>query len=257
MTNSADRGVLAAPGPEPVRTTAYGPADHHVYEVFLPHGPPRAWVVLVHGGFWRAAWDRTHLRPLAAALPGQGYAVALVEYARSGMPGGRWPAPGRDVAAALSAVRRDEAAGLPLVLVGHSAGGHLAVWALHSDSAGGVAGAVSLGGCLDLHLVHELGLDGGAAADLMGSAPADDPATWDGADPARSGRTPYPVVVVHGGQDEQVPLAVAGSWWERAGDPSRDRLVVLPGVSHFPLIDPRHEAYAALLDALEVLLAGE
>src|SRR5690606_5506800 len=147
-------------GPAPSRTVPYGPAPHQVYEVHQPAGDPRAWVVLIHGGFWRAEWDRVHLRPLAASLTEEGYAVALVEYVRSGMPGGGWPATGAAVARAVTTVGRVEAGRRPVVLVGHSAGGHLAVWALHQVASGaaalvpGLAGAVSLAGCLDLDLVH-------------------------------------------------------------------------------------------------------
>lgn len=255
MTASADRSALDRPAPPPDRVGSYGPGPEQVYDVYLaPGGDPRAWVVLVHGGFWRAEWDRTHLRPLARALADDGYAVALVEYVRTGMPGGGWPATGEEVAAALGAVRGQEADGLPVVLVGHSAGGHLAVWALHRPEAEGVAGAVSLAGCLDLRLVHELGLDGGAALDLLAGPPETDPAAWAGADPARLGRTAYPVVVVHGDQDEMVPLEVARSWWERAGTPVRDRLVVLPGVTHFPLIDAEGPHLGLLLTQIEGLL---
>lgn len=248
-----DRSVLDRHGPEPVRTVPYGPEPHHVYEVHEPSGPPRGWVVLVHGGFWRTEWDRTHQRPLAGALARDGYAVALVEYGRPGMPGGGWPATGEDVAAAVAAVVRDEAAGAPVVLVGHSAGGHLAVWALHRPEAEGIRGAVSLAGCLDLHLVHEQGLGDGAALNLMGATPQDLPEAWAGADPARLGRTPYPVVVLHGDRDERVPVAVSRSWWDRAGEPGRDRWTVLPGAGHFSLIDPEAPPYASLLESVEGL----
>lgn len=263
---TADRSVLDRPGPPPARTTSYGALPHQVYEVHEPaDGHPRAWVVLVHGGFWRAEWDRTHLRPLAAALCDEGYAVALVEYARSGSAPG-WPATGDDVRAALAAVRREAGHGpvgpSPVVLVGHSAGGHLAVWALHQPEArpaaadAPVRGAVSLAGCLDLHLVHELDLDEGAARDLLGSTPQTDPATWEGADPTRLGRTACPVVAVHGDADEKVPLEVTRSWWRRAATAGRDRLVVLPGVSHFTLIDPGAHSFPTLLAAVQALLDG-
>ena len=249
-----DRSVLDRTGPEPARTVPYGPAPHQVYEVHAPPSPPRGWVILVHGGFWRAEWDRTHQRPLAGALVRDGYALALVEYVRPGMPGGGWPATGEDLAAAVAAVVRDEVAGAPVVLVGHSAGGHLAVWALHRPEAEGVHGAVSLAGCLDLHLVHEEGLGDGAALNLMGAAPRAEPEAWAGADPARRGRTPYPVVVLHGDQDQRVPVAISLSWWDRAGTPGRDRWTVLPGAGHFSLIDPDAPAYATLLESVEDLL---
>lgn len=256
---TADRSVLDREGPLPLRTLAYGPADHQVYELHAPTGEARALLVLVHGGFWRAPWDRTHLRPLAGALVEQGYAVALVEYVRSGMPGGGWPGTGQDVRAALRAVLDGEAGARPVVLVGHSAGGHLAVWALHQPelrSAPALRGAVSLAGCLDLRLVHELGLDGGAALALMGEEPGTDPAAWAGADPARLGRTAYPVVAVHGEQDEWVPAAVSRSWWQRAGTPGRDRLVLRPEDSHFTLIDPGAAGFPALVAQIEGLLGA-
>lgn len=256
MSPDADRSVLHRTGPEPARTVSYGPAEHHVYEVHEPSGPPRGWVVLVHGGFWRGRWDRTHQRPLAGALAQEGYAVALVEYVRSGMPGGGWPATGEDLAAAVTAVVRDEAAGAPVVLAGHSAGGHLAVWALHRPEIQGVRGAVSLAGCLDLHLVHDLGLDDGAALDLMGGPPEADPRAWDGADPTRLGRTAYPVVVLHGDADDRVPQDVSASWWRQAATPGRDRMHTLPDVGHFALIDPEAPTYRTLLGSLEDLIAS-
>lgn len=251
---AADRSVLDRSGPDPSRTVAYGPAAHQVYEVHEPSGSPRAWVALIHGGFWRAEWDRTHLRPLAGALARDGYAVALVEYGRPGMPGGGWPATGEDVVAAVAALVRDEAGGAPVVLAGHSAGGHLAVWLLHRPEAQGVRGAVALAGCLDLHLVHELGLGDGAALGLMALPPEEAPDAWAGADPARLGSTPYPVVALHGDVDERVPESVSRSWWEQAATAGRDRLTTLPGAGHFALIDPEAAAYAALLDGVEDLL---
>lgn len=260
---STDRGVLDRPAPPPDQVLRLGDAEHQVIDLYLPAGPAApAWVVLVHGGFWRAEWDRTHLRPLATALRARGYAVALVEYARTGTAGGGWPGTFDDVAAALAAVRDHAATDrpAPVVLVGHSAGGHLAAWVLHQPAAApargrpDVVGAVSLGGCLDLAMVADLGLDDGAAVDLLGGSPAEVPGRYDAADPARLGRTPYPLVVVHGTADEKVPPAVARSWWRSAGTPGRDRLVLLDGVGHFPLIDPDAPAFAALTSQIGWLL---
>lgn len=261
-----DRGILDISSLPPGRTESYGPQPHQVYEMFeRTDSPTRALIVLVHGGFWRAEWDRSHLRPLAHALAGQGYAVALIEYARSGVPGGGWPMTGQDCAAALAHVREregvrgrgsDNGAGseLPVLLVGHSAGGHLAVWLLHQAAARGVVGAVSLAGCLDLHLTHRLGLGDDAAAALMGSVPTLEPSVWEGADPSRLGRTAYPVAVMHGSADEQVPLEVAESWWQAAGTPGRDRLIVIEGGTHFPLIDPDAAEHDVVSSALSELL---
>ena len=248
-----DRAILDHPELPPGRTVSYGSRPHQVYEVVGDPTSARGWVVLVHGGFWKTRWDRTHLRPLAAALAGEGYAVALLEYARAGMEGGGWPGTFSDVAAALAAVR-EEIGAAPYAMVGHSAGGHLAAWLLHQPEAEGCAGAVSLAGCLDLTLTAELGLGDGAAGALMGGGPQDLPGPYAEADPARRGAAPYPVVVLHGTEDEEVPVAVADSWWAACGVPDRDRLVVLEGVGHFSLIDPAGPSHPLLLEHLEGLL---
>lgn len=268
-----DRGILDRLPPPPGQLTAYGPAPHQVFEVFGE--PHRRWVFLLHGGFWRAKWDRAHLRPLAAALGEAGYAVALIEYGRSGMPGGGWPGTFEDVAAALSAVRehaeaaqtvqhdegRDQGEGrahepVRIALAGHSAGGHLAAWLLHRHEAAGVTGAISLAGCLDLTMAAELDLDEGAAVDLMGGPPAEHPDRYAAADPTRLGASPYPLVVVHGTADERVPLDLSRSWWDRNATPGQDRLEVLEGVSHFPLIDPEATFFPRLTALLDGLLGA-
>lgn len=252
MIPPPDRAILSAAAPAPAETSAYGPEDHQIYETYLPADAPTAWLVLVHGGFWRAEWDRTHLRATAAGLADRGYAVALPEYRRSGMPGGTWPAPGEDLAGALAAVREDE--GLPeaVALVGHSAGGHLAVWLLHRPQAQGVLGAVSLAGCVDLRMVGRLGLDDGAVDDLFGDG------SWEqeehlGADPMDLGPTPVPVHLLHGRDDTLVPLAVSESWMTRCGTVGRDSLTVLDGAGHFDLIDPDSWAWPMVLQRLSVV----
>ncbi len=250
-TVPVSRAVLSPTAREPDRTQRYGPAPLQAYDVWSPAGATVT-VVLVHGGFWRAEWDRQHLRPMAAALADAGLAVALPEYHRTGMPGGTWPAPGDDVARALAAVREDDDLPGDVLLVGHSAGGHLAVWLLHRPEASGVLGAVSLAGCLDLRMVGRLGLDDGAAHALMGGTDwLDTPSV--GADPCDLGPVPVPVRLVHGRHDELVPLAVSTSWLTRCGTAGRDQLTVLEEADHFDLIDPDSEAWLTVLEQVSAL----
>lgn len=239
--------LLNLPAPPPARTVRLGPGEHEVYDVYEPPAPPSpgpvACVVLLHGGFWRAGYDRTHLRPLASWLAGQGHLAVLVEYRRTGMAGGGWPGTGLDVAAAVAAVRaRETTPQTPVVLVGHSAGGQLALWALHQPAGAGVCGAVVLAGCLDLALVQELDLGDGAARELLGGIPPDRDQVRRAADPAHLGPAPSAVQVLHGGDDQIVPVQVSRSWWARAAVPERDRMRVLEGAGHLDLIDPRHPA---------------
>ena len=152
-----------ADGPRPVRTIAYGPHPSQTGDLYLPQGEgPFPVVVLIHGGFWTAMFDRRQVVGLAEDLVNLGYAVWNIEYRRIGEPGGGWPGTFLDVAAAVDAV-----AGIDpsvdadrVVVVGHSAGGHLATWAAHRSvlppNALGTnpevepVGAVSLAGVLDL-----------------------------------------------------------------------------------------------------------
>lgn len=212
-------------------------------------------MVLLHGGFWRAEWDRHHLRPMAVALADAGIAVALPEYHRTGEPGGTWPGPGDDVAQALAAVRADDTLPDPVLLVGHSAGAHLAVWLLHRPEAAGVRGVVSLAGCLDLRMVGALGLDDGAAHALMGGTAWLEAPVLD-ADPCDLGATPATVRLVHGRHDELVPLEVSRSWLTRCGTKGRDQLTVLEEADHFDLIDPESKAWPTVLEQIEAEMSA-
>ena len=125
--------VAAMPSrPADARIT-YGAAPEQFGELRLPTGPgPHPVVVLIHGGCWRAEYDITHIAPLATALADDGWAVWAIEYRRVGSPGGGWPGTFVDVGTAIDHLRT-VAKTHPLdlsrvVVAGHSAGGHLALW---------------------------------------------------------------------------------------------------------------------------------
>jgi acetyl esterase/lipase len=158
------RAVLERSAPPAARTVSYGEDAAQVYDVRLPAGEPRdATVVVVHGGFWQKDFDRTHAAAQAQAFADDGFCVAVPEYRRVDMPGGGWPGTVQDVAAAVAAIRADPALPDTVVLVGHSAGGHLVAWVASQPQAHGLAGAVSLAGCVDLTLTARLGLGDRAA----------------------------------------------------------------------------------------------
>ncbi|HEY3471744.1 MAG TPA: alpha/beta hydrolase, partial [Amycolatopsis sp.] len=162
----AERGVRyddAEDGVRRVRTVAYGPEPSQVGELYLPKGDgPFPVVALIHGGYWTAMWDRRQFTDVADDLVARGYAVWNVEYRRIGEPGGGWPGTFLDVAAAIDALDgMDPALDTGRVVVlGHSAGGHLAAWAAHRavlpPEAPGAhpkitpVGVVELAGALDL-----------------------------------------------------------------------------------------------------------
>ena len=238
----------------PDYTVRYGSDADHVADVRLPSGDATGpLVVFIHGGFWRARYDREHVAPLAADLASRGYPVATIEYRRVGQSGGGWPGTLDDVEAAVRAVPGLIGADLGQpVLAGHSAGGHLALWAASRVPA--VRGVLALAPVADLGLAHRLGLGAGAVADLLGGGPLDVPERYAAADPARLLPLRVPTIVVHGDDDQQVPVGVGREFCaaaRRSGDDTR--LIELAGIEHFALIEPGSAAWPAVLDALAAL----
>ena len=252
MTAVNPREVLTRQARGPDLVARYGAARDHLVDLHLPPAPPDAkpapLVVLLHGGFWRQEYDRTQIRPMAAGLANLGFAVASPEYRRVG-GGGGWPATFDDVANALTTLpgllrvvmpgRVDSA---DSVLVGHSAGGHLAMWAA-AGAAGWMRRVVALAPVADLAEAYRRHLGDDAVADLLGGTPDQVPERYRLADAAGTPGGRLPVVVVHGSADEQVPVEMSRAL------PGVE-LVELPGVEHFGLIDPLSAAWPSVVAAL-------
>src|SRR5215472_18908493 len=193
--------VLTRLGRPPDLVLSYGDGTDQIADVHLPpERDPAAsrsaervpLIIFLHGGFWRAQYGREHTRPLAGALAEAGFVVCAPEYRRSGQPGGGWPGMFDDVAAAvdrLPALVAEATDGLVgsdpggVVLAGHSAGGHLALWAAsrHNLPAGSRwhagesawHGVVALAAVSDLAASYRKALGRQAAAAMMGGSPAD------------------------------------------------------------------------------------
>lgn len=242
----------------------YGEGPHRFLELTLPDGQGRAPVVVVlHGGFWRAAYGVDLARPLAADLAEAGFAAVAVEYRRVGDDGG-WPATAADVAAAVDALPGlPEAGRLDLsdvTVIGHSAGGHLAAWlagrARLPQGAPGerprvrVTAAVLQAGVLDLELADAQRLGDGAVRDLLGGGPDEVPERYAQADPVRLLPTGAALLCVHGAGDDVVPVQQSERY-ARAATAAGDAVEVrvLPG-DHMVLIDPASDAWRVVRDWL-------
>jgi acetyl esterase/lipase len=238
--------VLDRPAPAPDRIDAYADRRSAVVDLFDPPGKASRAVILLHGGFWRAAYDRTHLRILAAALAADGARVALPEYRRVGEPGGGAPGTIDDAREILQRVPEMlDVAASDVVVGGHSAGGHLAMLAA-ARAARPPGRVVSLAGVLDVRAAHEARLSGGAVAELLQPA-APTAASVAAIDPMVLPIPACEVHLVHGVRDDQVPDAYSRAFSSRS---ERVVLDLLDDADHYDLIDPESIAYTRVRAAM-------
>lgn len=228
----------------------------------------RGVVVVIHGGFWRDAYDATLGAPLALSLAENGWTAWNLEYRRLGSGeggGGGYPTILDDVAAgidALADVGLSDTELSRVLTLGHSAGGHLAVWAAArgrydawSPVRVPVAGAVSQAGVLDL-----LGaLDDATARpnvlDLMGGDAGGDRAEdYARADPLQQVPLEVPVRCVHGVGDMLVPVSQSRTYVDVATAAGADATLTEVEGDHFVVIDSASPAWFTTLDLLAALV---
>lgn len=236
---------MAVPTDLPDAVLRYDDHDDALLDVHVPDAPNGITVLLLHGGFWKTAWDRTHTRPMAVALAEAGFLVATPEYRRVGPGGaGGWPRTGADVLRA--ATRLPELLGEvgqqvgTLRVTGHSAGGHLALWLATQDLP--ADRVVALAPVCDLREAIRLGLGSDAARAFLGGIEPDEADPMVLLDP----RPAAQVTIVHGVDDDVVPVSLS------RGLVARHPWVRLEEVSggHFEVIEPGSVAWPVVVDAL-------
>jgi len=223
----------------------YGDADSQFVDFRRPaEGTGRPLVVMIHGGFWRVRYDLKHVTPLCAALAAAGFATANIEYRRVGEPGGGWPGTFDDVKLAVGFAREQAPQyggdSSRTVVLGHSAGGHLALWV-----AAEIPDLTAVIGLAPVSSLHQT-LSDNAVAGLMGGTPTQFPDRYAYADPARP--TPVPRVIIHGTADDIVPIALSRDYTAPA------RLIEIPGADHFAVIAPKHSAWQIVLHEVTAVL---
>jgi acetyl esterase/lipase len=235
----------------------YGPEPLQFADLRLPAGPgPHPIVMNIHGGYWQAIYNLTHAGHLCVDLAAHGIATWNVEYRRIGDPGGGWPAPLDDVLLALEHLTSQAAAYRldlsRLVVMGHSAGGHLALLLARTTSTP-LRAVVSLSGVVDLRAIDETGDDQGMITRLLGGRPDDVPERWTDASPVSHLPLGIPYVLACGTEDiHWEPNRVAAEAASAAGDDVE--LLPLPGAGHFELVDPLAPEWAVIREKLHALL---
>jgi acetyl esterase/lipase len=251
----------------PGQTHRYGPHRSQRAELHLPPWPgPHPVMILIHGGSWQARYGKIVMRALAGDLVRRGFAAWNIEYRRVG-DGGGWPTTFQDVAEAVDHLADVDA---PLDLsrvsaLGHSAGGHLALWVagrehLPAGAPGALDGeapvrlqrAIAQAGVCDLAGAYRL-WGGSAARRLMGGGPDELDERYAIGDPMRLLPPRCPVLLVHGISDELVSISITRSYANAARDAGADvELVEIEGSGgrHRAHVDPRSAAWAAVSSRL-------
>ncbi len=236
-------------------------------DLYLPAGPQQlnsiALVVLIHGGAWASDLGAGLFDPFARDLAARGLAVYNIEYRRLGSGGG-WPTTFEDVAHALDNVvsintRFPQLETGDSVVVGHSAGAQLAVWAgtRHRLAPGDIGSnprfrptkVISLAGPLDM--VQAVANGDNNVVRALGGTPASVPARYASVDPIQNIDPGTPVVAIHGTADAVVLPSLSKRYVDAVRrDNGNGKLILLDGVTHTSIVSPKSPSYGRILDII-------
>ncbi|HEV2123122.1 MAG TPA: alpha/beta fold hydrolase, partial [Chloroflexota bacterium] len=266
--------IAALPMPPADYRSEYGTDPLQFGDLRLPRGAgPHPVAVIIHGGCWRSEYDLQHISHLSAALTRAGIATWTLEYRRVGDSGGGWTGTFEDVIQGTEYLRT-LAQRFPLdldrmVLVGHSAGGHLALWLaarrnlpqespLYSPAPLPVQGVVSLAGITDLRTYGSgSGSCNAAVAQLLGGTAEEVPDRYAQASPIELLPLSLPQRLVHGALDPIVPLEQSQRFAARAQSHGDDaQLWLIEGAGHFDLIAPFAPAWARVEQAVHSVISA-
>ncbi len=264
--------ILTRPPPPFDEQIRYGSEPRQFADLRFPKGNgPFPLLFVVHGGFWQSAYDLGHTGHLCAALTSKGTITCNLEYRRLGDPGGGYPGTFQDITHATDHILQTTTSDPRFnhahsAILGHSAGGHLALWQasrhripktspLYSVPKQPLTSAVSLAGVCDLRAAWKQQLGHGIVTRLMGGQPSDHPDRYNAGSPFDLLPTGTRQVLVHGTADDIVPVSQSEQFVEKAeklGDHAT--LLKLDRVGHFELIDPESEAWPTVAETVLSLL---
>jgi len=227
---SEDRSVLSRKAPEPDQQLRYGAHADQVID-YWPAKEYRPLIVFLHGGFWRPEYDRVHARSLGAALSDLGWPVLSVEYRRE--PGNP-DTTTADIRTALDALPDLVDVHAGYVLMGHSAGCQLALWAASTLNPVRLRAVLALAPVADLLMADQRMIGDSAVQAFIGGGVRND------LDPVHLPASIAPVTLIHGVNDTVVPIAVTESYFSAHPTAHLHRV---PHCGHYELIDPQSDPW--------------
>jgi acetyl esterase/lipase len=232
--------------------------------LYLPHVSRPPVLCLLHGGFWRMPYDRDEFTAVAKDLAARGYAVWNIEYRRLGATGGGWPGTLHDVVLAIDHLATLVTDGIELdlnrvIVAGHSAGGHLALWVAAQKKPANISSpvrvrpiaAAGLAAITDLARLCELNAGKGAVKEFLGGTPIQYPDRYRAASPIELLPLGVRQLIIHGVKDEALPIDLSRSY-STAAQASGDcvEFVELPDAGHMDFLDPSSKAHITLCEWL-------
>ncbi len=263
--------IMELPVPPPDVKIPYGPDPFEFGELRLSKSPgPHPVAIVIHGGCWLAEYDLHHISSFAAALARDGIATWSLEYRRVGNSGGGWPGTFEDVAHGADFLRtiapRYHLDLNRLIAVGHSAGGHLALWLaarqrlpkqslLYFSNPISLRGVVTLAGVPDLSKGVEQRVCDDSIERLMGGTPQALHERYQQASPSELLPLGVPQRLIHGARDSIVPLKLDEDYANAAQKRGDDaQVIVLPDDGHFELIVTETSAWDVVERNIQELL---
>ena len=264
--------LLERPRPAPSASVKYGDEALQVVDLWLPEGKgPHPTVLMAHGGCWQSEIaDRRIMNWIAEDLRRRGIAVWNIDYRGVDREGGGYPGTFLDAAAAADALRVHAPSYnldiSPLVAVGHSAGGHLALWlagrpklpdgsALRTPDPLPITDVVSLGGLPDLELAATppgSGCGTDVIEKLVGPPTLSSRDVYADTSVPRLGRLGVRQVLINGEQDRIIPTSYAEAYATPMRTKGDDvRVVMVGNTGHVELIAPETEAWKVTVAEIE------
>ncbi|PAD67087.1 alpha/beta hydrolase [Bacillus sp. 7586-K] len=226
-------------------------------------------VVLIHGGFWQSKYHLEENHPIADDLTRRGYATWNIEYRRVGESGGGWSGTFNDVIAAINHLSNLKESYLldlsNVVIVGHSAGGHLALWlAARNETVQSeshfieldipIKKVISLAGVTDLKKMRKIHEEKGIKSPVdsfIGGTPQMVAERYENASPMELLPKKVEQILIHGELDRHVPVQQSKDYYNKLKEQEGNvSLVVLPDVEHFKIIDPTSIAWNSVISSI-------